>query len=359
MYYVNKEKLEKLVSLVFTKCGMNQDYAKTAAEVLVQADATGVETHGVTRLPLYAKRFESGGTNLNPKIEKLNSHKANIALHGDNGSGLVVGPAALNICIEAAKKEGFSSVTVSNSGHYGCGNYYGNKFAEAGLIGITMTNTAPLMAPLGGKERMIGTNPITIAFPAKNKPPVILDIATSLVSFGKIQVAANLNESIPTNWVNDSEGTPTDDPVKGLDGTLQPMAAHKGYGLALMVDMFCSILAKSAYGQNITIIEKLSGPNPENIGHFMMAISPSTFYNYDEFVERVDAYVDYMVNTEKAKGVERIYVPGEIEAEKYAESIKKGVPVREEASDRIMNLCKELNIDIEGFSTIVDLANSL
>lgn len=197
MYYTNKKVEHKFVTDVFKHLGVREEDAKLTADVVVQSDVTGVNTHGLARMPMYVRRLQQKAVNPTPNIRQTNESENLIALDGDNGPGNVVGPTAINMCIEAAKKHGFAAVSIKNSNHYGVGNYYGWKFAEANLIGMTMTNSTPNVAPTGGSVSMIGTNPVTIAIPAGKHYPLVLDMATSVVAFGKIRKAAEEGKKIP------------------------------------------------------------------------------------------------------------------------------------------------------------------
>lgn len=256
-------------------------------------------------------------------------------------------------CIELTKERDISAVSVRNSGHFGCGNYYAWKFAENNLIGIIMTNTAPLMAPYGGKQREIGTNPIAVAIPTKNNYSIILDMATSVAAYGKIQVAA-ANREIPDNWVKNSEGIPTRDPHQGLNGALQPIADHKGYGLAVIVDSLTSLLSHGQYGQNVATMEALNEDVPEGVSHFMMGIDPSSFYPLEDFLNYVDSYVDYMKNSPKASGTEEIFMPGEIEFKKSEKIKETGIPLSEEQNQKLMDMLRGIGVDLGNYTSLKD-----
>lgn len=352
MYYLDIEKTPLFVEFVFERMGLSKEYAKISAGVIMQAEFTGVITHGLAKLPFYVGRYKNEAENLRPNIKQVNQHTSNLLIDGDNGSGLIIGPKALEKCIEKTKENGIASVAVRNSGHFGCGNYYAWKFAENNLIGIITTNTAPLMAPFGGKRREIGTNPIAIAIPTKSKYPIILDMATSVAAYGKIQIAAAANSQIPNNWVKNSEGIPTTNPQEGLDGALQPIAEHKGYGLAVIVDALTSLLARGQFGQNIATMEALNGNSPEGVSHFMLGIDPGTFYPIEDFLNYVDSYIDYMKNSPKAKGTEEIFMPGEIEFKK-AEKIKEsGIPLSDEQNHKLLKMLEAMEVDLKGSKTL-------
>lgn len=356
MYYTNKEVEYKFVTDVYKHLGVREEDAKLAADVVVRSDATGVNTHGLARMPMYVRRLQQKAVNPTPNIRQTNDSENLIALDGDNGPGNVVGPTAINMCIEAAKKHGMGAVAIKNSNHYGVGNYYANKFAEANLIGITMTNSTPNVAPTGGRIPMLGTNPLTIGVPGGKRYPIMLDMATSVVAFGKIQKAADAGEKIPLGWAVDKEGKPTEDPSEALNGSLLPIGGYKGYGLAMIIDILSAVVAQAAYGLDIGDKFDPNCTDQERIGHFMLAIDVSKFYDLDEFKKNVDEYIDTMKNTEKAVGVDEIYVPGEIEFLRAEKIAKTGIPVAEGIQEKMLKIANEVGIgsDIETIEELFD-----
>lgn len=343
-----KKKVQTFVKALFMNVGMTEAEAEQVSQVVIQADSSGVETHGLARLTPYITRYTKGGMNPKPNIHQLNESDNVIALDGDNGCGLLIGPYAMRRCIEAAKKYGIGLVTVNHSGHFGCGNYYGWSFAKEGLIGIVCTNTAPLVAPTGGRERLIGTNPLTVAVPAGENDPVVLDMATTMVSLGKIQVKALAGEPIPMNWANDKNGRPTADAKEAVEGTLQPIAGYKGYGLALMIDIFCSVLAQAGFGKELMQMNELHTQKPEGLGQFMLAIDPSRLMPMEQFTKRMDEYISFIKGSEKADGAEEILVPGEIEFRKFRDIEQNGIPVRDELGAQLVKLCNEVGFNPNG-----------
>lgn len=348
MLYVKKQMLKNFVQRVFMKVGLNSSDASLAADVLVQADYSGVESHGIARLVQFVTRIQKGAINKKPKITQINNSENLISLNGDNGSGIVVGPKALELCIERAKRFGISCVTVNNSNHYGVGNYYAWKFADADLIGITMTNTSPCIAPFGGIEKLFGTNPLTIAIPANEHYPIILDMATSKVAYGQIERRAIENQKIPLDWAIDEKGNPTDDPVEALKGSLLHFGSYKGYGIALVIDLLSSVLAQASYGKGLGNVNDLENPKPEKIGHFMMAIDISKFQPIDHFKDEVDRYIDSIKTSKKAPGTEEIFVPGEIEFLKAEQNAAKGIGITKNMGKILLDLAIELDMVTEG-----------
>lgn len=333
--------LRKFVTDVFNKVGLSEDDSNQAAEVVVHSDYSGVESHGLARLQVYLMRLQLGVVNKKPQIKQKNVSGNLMSLDGDNGLGIVVAPRAADMCIEKAKENGIAAVAIKNSNHYGVGNYYGWKFAQSDLIGINMTSTTPFMAPFGGIERLLGTNPITIGIPAGKRHPIVLDMATSMVSFGQIQKALGDGKKIPLNWAIDKEGKETDSAFKALSGALSPIGGHKGYGLAVIVDMLAAILSQAAYGRHIGRLDDFANPTEEKIGHFMLAMDVSKFQPLEDFKTSVDDYIDMMKNSEKASGVKEIFMPGEIEFLKAKEREEKGIPIKSEMQSSLLRLATQ------------------
>jgi LDH2 family malate/lactate/ureidoglycolate dehydrogenase len=242
-----------------------------------------------------------------------------------------------------AREHGIAAVGVKNSNHFGIGAYYAMMGLKDDMIAVVCTNTSPLMAPFGGKEAFLGTNPIAIAIPAGDQYPVVLDMATSLVPRGKIEVAARKGEKIPVGWAIDADGRPTQDPAEALKGTLLPMGGPKGYGLALMVDILAGILTEAAFGDNIG---SLFGDmdKPQNVGHFMLAIDPSGFRSLDRFKTTMDNLIVSIKNSAPAEGVKELFLPGEIEYLKTKERSENGFTLNPVVVTNLLKLGKEIGI---------------
>src|SRR5207253_7532113 len=247
--------LRSFCTEVFIHFGISTADAQQATDVLAKSDLRGIDSHGVARLHTYFEMLELGRINPKPKI-KIIREKASVAsIDGDNGLGLVVGPKANEVAMEKAEKHGSGWVSVSNTNHFGIAGYYPLKALERDLIGWAMTNTTKLVAPLWGAERMLGTNPIAIAFPGKEEPPIVIDMATCAAAYGKIEMARRRGEKIPEGWSVDRQGhvtTKPDDMVNG--GALLPLGSdrdrggHKGYALAIMVDVLSGVLSGANWG---------------------------------------------------------------------------------------------------------------
>jgi L-2-hydroxycarboxylate dehydrogenase (NAD+) len=249
------ETLREFCARVFQHFGVPRRDAKQAAEVLACADLRGIDSHGVARLHTYFDMLTLGRINPRPQIQTLRSTPSTAALDGDNGLGLVVGPQANRMAMEMAGECGSGWVSVCNTNHFGIAGYYVLQALERELIGWAMTNSTKLVAPLWGAERMLGTNPIAIAFPGKEEPPIVIDMATSATAYGKIEIARRGREKIPEGWAIDREGRGTTDPEEMVSGgAMLPLGSererggHKGYALAMMVDILCCALSGANWG---------------------------------------------------------------------------------------------------------------
>src|SRR6202171_5817026 len=249
------EALREFSTRVFLHFGVPKADAMQAADVLASADLRGIDSHGVARLTSYFDLLNEGLINPTPKIKIVRSTMSTATVDGDNGLGLVVGPHANRIAMDMAEKAGSGWVSVCNTNHFGIAGYYVLQALERDLIGWAMTNSTSLVTPLWGMERMLGTNPIAIAFPGKEEPPIVIDMATCAAAYGKIEMARRKGEAIPSGWGIDSQGRATtnpDDTVNG--GALLPLGSdrdrggHKGYALAVMVDVLSAVLSGANWG---------------------------------------------------------------------------------------------------------------
>src|SRR2546427_8349372 len=243
------EALREFSTRMFLHFGVSKVDAAQAADVLASADLRGIDSHGVARLHSYWNMLVWGGISPGRETKVRRPPPSTATIDGDNGLGLVVGPHANRFAMDMAERFGSGWVSVQNTNHYGIAGYYVLKALERNLIGWAMTNSTKLVAPLWGAERMLGTNPIAIGFPGKEEPPIVIDMATSAAAYGKIEIARRRGEPIPEGWAVDSEGRATTDPNEMVNGgALLPLGSdrerggHKGYGLAIMVDVLCGVL---------------------------------------------------------------------------------------------------------------------
>jgi LDH2 family malate/lactate/ureidoglycolate dehydrogenase len=277
---------------------------------------------------------------------------------GDNGLGLVVGPQANRIAMDMAEKAGSGWVSVRNTNHFGIAGYYVLKALERDLIGWAMTNSTMLVAPLWGAERMLGTNPISIAFPGKEEPPIVVDMATSAAAYGKIEIARRRGEPIPEGWAIDSEGRSTTNPDDMVDGgALLPLGSdrdrggHKGYGLAIMVDVLCGVLSGANWGPfappfalRQEIPKRSVG---KGIGHFFGAMRIDGFMDGDSFKRQIDDYIRVFRATKPAPGTNGPLIPGDPEREMERVRRKKGVPLILPVLEELRDMSRKTGIPFE------------
>jgi LDH2 family malate/lactate/ureidoglycolate dehydrogenase len=308
----------------------------------------GIDSHGVGRMHTYFDMLKLGRINPTPTIKIVRSTPSTATIDGDNGLGLVVGPKANCIAMDMAEKCGTGWVSVCNTNHFGIAGYYALQALERDLIGWAMTNSTKLVAPLWGVERMLGTNPIAIAFPGKEEPPIVIDMATSAAAYGKIEIARRKGGPIPEGWAIDREGRSTTNPHAMIDGgAMLPLGSerehggHKGYALAIMVDILCGVLSGANWGPFAPPFA-LRQETPKRsvgkgIGHFFGAMRIDGFIDGDEFKRQVDDYIRVFRATEPAPGTNGPLIPGDPERE--AEQVRRAhgipliLPVIEELQD--------------------------
>lgn len=308
------------------RVGMSPDDALTVADNLVYADLRGTESHGVIRLGIYLERLRRRLVDpcATPRVV---SQKGGTALiDGCNGMGQVVGVFAMDKAIELARAHGTSAVGVRRSNHYGVAAYYVERAISAGMIAFAYTNASPTMAPWGGTQPYLGTNPYAFGVPAGRYGHVLLDMATSVVSRGRIMVAKQQAHRIPEGWAISAEGRPTRDPDEALQGTVLPLGGHKGYGLALMIDLMAGVLTGAGFGRRVGNLYDLSGP-PQDVGVYFQVVDVESFMPLEAFVRRVEEMITEIKAIPPAPGVEGILLPGERERRIARERELQGIPV--------------------------------
>jgi len=350
--------LRSFCTEVFIHFGISAADAQQATDVLAKSDLRGIDSHGVARLHTYFEMLELGRINPKPNI-KIVREKASVAtVDGDNGLGLVVGPKANEIAMEKAEQYGSGWVSVCNTNHFGIAGYYPLKALERDLIGWAMTNSTKLVAPLWGAERMLGTNPIAIAFPGYKEPPIVIDMATSAVAYGKIEIALRKKERIPKGWIIDKDGRDTMHPQDMIDGGAQlplgserEMGGHKGYGLASMVDILCCVLSGANWGPfappfalRQEIPERSVG---KGIGHFFGAMQIDGFIEKDEFKKQIDEWIHVFRNTKPAPGTNGPLIPGDPEREAEAIRSREGIPLIKPVVDDLLDIARKTRIPFE------------
>ena len=329
---------------LYMAVGMNEKDAYICADSAVMTDARGVYSHGCMRTKVYTDRILHGGTSATAQPSILRERCATAVVDGNNAMGQVSGVYAMKIAIEKAKIYGTSSVSITHGNHFGTCAYFSEMAAREDMIGFVWTNGGPTMAPWGGAERQLGNNPFSIAVPCRNKHPVVLDMAQSVVARGKIVMARKTNSPIPDNWSLDVDGRPTTDADAGYWGTVRPIADYKGYALTYMVSIISAILPNTTFGPNLVdLYEELSVVN--NTGQFIQVVDISAFSDVDEFKNRMDDSVDYLKNGKKAPGVKEILVPGEPEFKMLEKQLAEGITIAEEIVEEYMVMSKKFGVE--------------
>ena len=328
MTFVNHRKLTRFVGGAFEKLGAPKDDAEIGANVLVQADLRGVDTHGVIHFnpqAWYVKWLTEGSMTARPKIQIISESSSTALLDGDRGMGMVIGHRAMELAIRKAKDSGIGMVAVRNSRHYGMSAYYSMMALPHDMIGIAMTNASRQVVPTFGREARFGTNPMCFAVPTDKELPFVLDMATTTAAAGKLELAARQGKPIPHGWALNEGAKATDDPrVAQKARKLLPLGgsreggSHKGYGLAIVVEILCGVLSGT-----LTALNADQDPR----GHFFGAIRIDTFRPVDEFKRDMDRLLRELKTTPPIEGQHRVYAAGEIEFETAAERREHGIPL--------------------------------
>jgi L-2-hydroxycarboxylate dehydrogenase (NAD+) len=350
---VPEPRLKDFCNAVWMKLGVPEKDAKITTDVLVLADLRGVDSHGVARLPRYYNDLKNGWTKPTDQSKIVRETKAVAMVDGGQSLGQVVGRKGMELAIKKARETAVGIVSVRNSHHYGIAGYYSLMALEHDLIGVSMTNAAPLVVPTFGKSSVLGTNPISLTAPADKERPFVLDMATSVVPRGKLEVYDRLKKTIPLGWAVDTTGKSSADPhavldalSKRLGGGILPLggegeeySGHKGYGLALMVDVLCGVLSGSATGLRVDVDKA-----KPNVGHFFMAIDPGAFRPLEEFKREMDRLARELKDSPKAQGQNRIYVHGEKSYARMEKYRRDGVPLTSPVIDSMKKVGAELGV---------------
>ena len=333
---VPEKTLRRFCEDVLKKLGVPAADAITTTDVLVLADLRGIDSHGVARLGRYVAGLKDGTMKAKDESRVIKETSATALVDGGQSLGQVVGKKGMDLAIEKARETAVGIVTVRNSNHYGIAGYYSLMALEHNLIGVSMTNSGPLVVPTFGRTSVLGTNPISLAAPAMKEKAFVLDMATSTVPRGKVEVHQRLSQPIPHGWAVDETGRSSTDPKRVLNalanrlgGGLLPLGGegeelggHKGYGLALMVDVLCGVLSGAATGLQVYADER----RPD-VGHFFLALDPAAFRPLDEFRRDMDRLARELKDSPKAEGQDRIYVHGEKSFARMERHRKEGIPL--------------------------------
>ncbi len=337
---IDPQRLRDFATTVLERAGVASDDAALVADSLVQADLWGHQSHGLMRLFWYVRRIENRATRADsrPRFQEPGDgrRRALATLDGGDGIGQVMAHAAMLRAIDAAKDFGIGIVPVRRSGHFGMAMYFTRLAAQAGCIGFLTSNASPAMAPWGGTEKRVGNNPWSWAAPAGHYPPMILDIANTAVARGKLYLARQRGEPIPDHWAIDAQGRPTTDPQAGIDGTIQPMAGHKGYAISTLMDVVAGVLPGSAFGSAVTGPYMPQGAS--GVGHCALAVDIEAVRPLANFEADMERLIAQLKATPRAPGVAEIRYPGEIEAMEDARNREHGLAL---PADTLAELARE------------------
>jgi malate dehydrogenase (NAD) (EC 1.1.1.37) len=351
--------ITRFVIEVFIRYGVPEEDAKICADVLLQADKWGIESHGVNRFkPIYLDRIKSGIQNPVTHFEIIKETATTAVADGHLGMGQVIGYKAMNLAIKKAKEYGMGMVAVRNSTHYGIAGYYANMAVKSGCIGITGTNARPSIAPTFGVENMLGTNPLTFGMPSDEEFPFLLDCATSITQRGKIEYYARIGKDTPTGMVIGSDGkakTDSNQILKDLNsgnaalaplgGIGEELAGYKGYGYATVVEILSAALQQGKFLRALSGIDKDGNKIPMPLGHFFIAIDPEAFMGLEEFKKTCGDILRELRSSKKAPGQERIYTAGEKEYLIWQQRKDNGVPINEAVRKELIQLRDELGLN--------------
>ncbi len=317
--------------------------ADLLGESLVEADIAGTTTHGVSRTNIYLRRIQKGLIDPRAELRIDRQRTATLAIDGCNGLGQVQASKTLDRLIPLAREAGVGVATVRRSQHCGALWWYCNRAAKENMVLLAMTNAEPSVAPAGSMEAYFGTNPLAVSFPTGKGFPVKIDLATSAIARGNIIAAQRKGQAIPEGWALDENGEPTTDAAKALLGSLVPMAGHKGYALALMIEIFSGVLSGSAIGSAIGSMYKHMD-RPQDVGHFFCLVDIAAFQEPADFVRRIDATIDEIKACKPRPGTTEILVPGE-RSHRVAEANRRdGITLGDETVKELRTLCDELGV---------------
>lgn len=359
---VRPETLKTLVLQVFDRLGVKEKEAQIIADVLLAADLRGVDSHGVGRLGFYVDQIKNGSILPLAVPQVIHETPVSALIDAQNGLGHPVSHQAMSMAIQKAEQVGVGIVTVKNSSHYGIAGYYAMMALEKQMVGMSMTNTRVFVSPTFARSAMMGTNPIAVAFPAGKERPWVLDMATSIVPYGKLETYNRLGKNIPLGWATDETGKPSEDPQRvmqsmsqnPIQGGLLPlggfgelMGGHKGYGLVALVDILCGVLPGALYADLAYPKSKEGKPMPPGLGHIFAAMRIDLFRPVEDFKASLDDFEQRLRNAPKAEGYDRIYIHGEKEYEIADKRSREGIPVSPKLYQELQTIANDFGLSFD------------
>lgn len=360
LVFLSLEVLHNFIKDVFIKSGVPREDAEISADVIIESDLRGIESHGISRLKYYYQRLESGQHQPITNFEVVRDTPTTAVVDGHHGMGMIIGTRSMQLAIDKAKQFGLGCVAVRNSTHYGIAGYYPSMAVKNDMIGLSVTNARPAVAPTFGVQPMLGTNPISFGAPTDEDFPFLYDAATPISQRGKIEVLARTDKPIPSGWLIDNQNQPVTDPNQAmralgeqaaaflpLGGVGELLGGHKGYGLGAMVEILSASLQSGVFLNDLTGIAPDGSPQPFRVGHFFLAINISFFTPIEDFKRTTGKILRELRASSKAPGQSRIYTAGEKEYENAKIIKARGVSINTNLQKEIKYLAEIL--DLHGY----------
>ncbi len=343
---------------VFKAMGCSDADAQIAAKCLNQADLRGVDSHGVARLSGYVKLWEKKRLNCRPNMTIVHETPGTAVLDADQGLGLVSAPKAMEIAMQKARQVGTGWVGVKNSNHFGIAGFHAMLALEQDMMGFAMTNASPLVSPTFSKSRLLGTNPIAVAIPAGEQPPVVIDMATTTVANGKLEILQRKQQDMPEGWAQDKDGNATTDSfILKKGGAMLPLGgdrkhgSHKGYCLGSLVDILTAVLPGANYGPwvppFVAFLDPVADPVGEGIGHFIGAIRIDAFRPAADFKKHMDNWISTFRHAEAVNPDQKVLIPGDPEREMTRIRLKEGIPLLLPVVNDLKSLAEKFNLEFK------------
>ncbi|MSS70759.1 MAG: Ldh family oxidoreductase [Candidatus Latescibacteria bacterium] len=338
---VRVEQLRELASQVYQKVGVPKEEADLVAGLEAETDLRGVHSHGTRALPSYIRRIQEGKTNPRPAIQVVREGPSFALLEGDRGLGLLTGTRAIQMAIDKARKTGIAAVAVRNSNHFGAAANFALQALEHDMVGFAASSSSPGLAPYGGASRLVGNHPFAYAVPAGEERPLVLDMACGVSAWGRVGTMRMYGKPLADNWVLDKDGRPTNDPAQAH--ILLPFGSFKGYGLTMIVDALTGILP---FGVSTCHRDAPEFAGQTFSSHFFYALHVESFIPLDEFKTEMDRTIRTVRSSKRAEGVDRIYLPGEIEWLKKEAWSQTGIPIHNDHINSLAQLADEFGVPV-------------
>lgn len=345
IHHISHDRLIGFAARALEAAGLRPQDAAAGAALIVEPDLNGADGHGIFRLPQYVRRILTGGINKHPDIRIAREKAAMALVDGDNGLGHLVASRAAEAAVEKAARSGVGWAGVCNGNHAGAASTYARIPLQRGMIGLYLAvGSANHLPPWGGVDMLLSTNPLAVAVPTMEEPPIVLDMATTVAAYGRVKTALQRGETMPEGWMIDRDGNPLTDPKRADEGFLLPIGGYKGYGLALIIGLLAGTLNGAAMGRDLVDFNA-DDVTPANTGQSVLAISLDAFGDPDDFRRRVDEVVRTMRASARMPGVDRIRLPGEMSHAKRLDRLENGVPIPAPLLESLESLADKLGIE--------------